>query len=163
MVLVSLLKVAAAWVLVLGAYALTPDRSTSGAMVFARLALDLVIVVGLVAWLTRSIINAAFPQVAAAEALGVIAVVFVALFAGIYLMLDSSGSPAFSQGLDHVKALYMTVTVLSTVGFGDIVARTNTARILVTIQMVLDLVLIGAVVRLLFMAASHGLNRTAKD
>ena len=37
-------------------------------------------------------------------------------------------------------------TVLSTVGFGDITPRTDPTRVMVSIQMLLDLVLIGVVV-----------------
>ena len=45
------------------------------------------------------------------------------------------------------SSLYFTVTVFATVGFGDIVATSHTARSMVTVQMVLDLILLGAVVR----------------
>lgn len=158
-VLLSLLRVVAAWAVVLLAYSFTPDRSFSTGQAVLRLTLDLLVVGLLLAWMTKRIIEARFPVVAAAEALGFISVAFVASFATIYLMLDDPSAPAFTQRLDHVKAMYMTVTVLSTVGFGDIVARTNLARVLVTVQMVLDLILIGAVVRLLFNAARHGLSR----
>lgn len=158
-VLTSVGRIALAWVLVLVAYALAPDRGISGVATFVKLGLDLLVVAGLLAWMTRRILVARFPVVAAAEALAIVSVIFVALFASLYLLLDDPAHPAFSQPLDHVKALYMTVTVLSTVGFGDIVARTNAARLFVTVQMVLDLILIGAVVRLLFSAAKHGLSQ----
>jgi voltage-gated potassium channel len=59
----------------------------------------------------------------------------------------------FSQALDHVQALYFTITIFSTVGFGDITPKTDTARVLVSVQMLLDLVIIGAAVRLIFSAA----------
>ena len=42
---------------------------------------------------------------------------------------------------------------------GDITPKTDLARIIVSIQMLLDLVIIGAVVRLLFNAAQAGLAR----
>ena len=64
-----------------------------------------------------------------------------------------SRATTFTQDLDHVRALYFTVTVFSTVGFGDITPRTDPARLIVSVQMLLDLALIGAVVRLLFNAA----------
>ena len=59
----------------------------------------------------------------------------------------------FTQPLDHTRSLYFTVSIFSTVGFGDITPRTDPARIVVSAQMLLDLVLIGAVVRLIFNAA----------
>jgi hypothetical protein len=48
--------------------------------------------------------------------------------------------------------------VFSTVGFGDITPESNGARIVISTQMLLDLVVIGAVVRLLVSAAKSGLD-----
>jgi hypothetical protein len=53
----------------------------------------------------------------------------------------------FTERLDHTRALYFTITVFSTVGFGDITPRADLARIIVSIQMLLDLVILGSVVR----------------
>ena len=57
----------------------------------------------------------------------------------------------------------VTVTVLATVGFGDITAKTDPARLVVTIQMVADLILIAVVVRLILGAASRAGRREAED
>ena len=62
----------------------------------------------------------------------------------------------FSEPLNHTGALYLTITIFSTVGFGDITPEADLARIAVSIQMLLDLVVIGAVVRLLTSAAKPG-------
>ena len=51
---------------------------------------------------------------------------------------------------------------LTTVGFGDIVARTDGIRLLVTGQMVLNLIVVGAVIRLLVSAARRGIERGAQ-
>jgi len=51
-----------------------------------------------------------------------------------------------TTGLD---AFYFTVTTATTVGFGDIHAAGQTARLEVTIQMVFNLVILGAAARLL--------------
>ena len=53
--------------------------------------------------------------------------------------------------------------MFSTVGFGDITPKTNFAEIVVSIQMLLDLVIIGAVVRLLLNAAQAGLARSQRS
>ena len=55
-----------------------------------------------------------------------------------------------------MDALYLTVTVFSTVGFGDISAASQPGRILVTIQMILNLIVLGAGVRLLTGAVKRG-------
>ena len=65
-----------------------------------------------------------------------------------------SGHP--SEPLNHTGALYLVITVFSTVGFGDITPKGDLARIVTSIQMLLDLVVIGAVVRLLTTAAKSG-------
>ncbi len=49
--------------------------------------------------------------------------------------------------------------MFSTVGFGDITPRTDPARIVVSVQMILDLIIIGGVVRVLFNAAQTRLKR----
>ena len=54
------------------------------------------------------------------QALGAIIPLFLVVFATIYLSLSHTSASNFSEGLDHTRALYFTVTVFSTVGFGDI-------------------------------------------
>ncbi|MGZ4556858.1 MAG: potassium channel family protein, partial [Mycobacteriaceae bacterium] len=51
------------------------------------------------------------------------------------------------------SSLYFTITTMSTTGFGDIVPMTDTARLVVSVQMLLDLTLLGTVVRVLAGAA----------
>lgn len=55
--------------------------------------------------------------------------------------------------------MYLSATVFTTVGFGDITAKTEAARVVVTIQMMLDLVIIGLVVRLVVNAIKVGQRR----
>jgi voltage-gated potassium channel len=95
------------------------------------------------------------PELRAIEALGIVISVFLVAFSSIYLAMSHEGARTFSRALDHVQALYFTITIFSTVGFGDITPRTDVARMVVAVQMLLDLVLIGAVVRLLFDAARN--------
>jgi len=57
------------------------------------------------------------------------------------------------------SALYFTVVTLGTVGYGDIAPVSAGARITVSSQVMLDLVLIAVVVRLLTGAARRSLDR----
>jgi hypothetical protein len=41
-------------------------------------------------------------------------------FAAVYLSLSESSDTHFSEPLNHTGALYLVITVFSTVGFGDI-------------------------------------------
>ena len=53
-----------------------------------------------------------------------------------------------------MAALYFSLSVFSTVGFGDIAAQTDLARGLVSLQIVCNLVLIGFGVRFVVAAVS---------
>lgn len=50
---------------------------------------------------------------------------------------------------NRVDALYFSVTTLGTVGFGDVHATGNLGRVVVTVQMVFDLVFVGTAIRVL--------------
>jgi len=70
---------------------------------------------------------------------------------------DRPGS--FSQPLTRVDALYFAMTVFTTVGFGDIAARSQVARVVVIVQMLADLVYVGLLARVLW--RPHGSRPTA--
>lgn len=65
----------------------------------------------------------------------------------MYFEMQHSNSGSFNTSLSRTDALYFCVTVFTTVGFGDFVAVSETARVVVTVQMLLDLVIIGVFVR----------------
>ncbi|MGP7997588.1 MAG: potassium channel family protein, partial [Streptosporangiaceae bacterium] len=56
-------------------------------------------------------------------------------------------------------ALYFAVTVFSTVGFGDITPKSEAARVVLIVQMLGDLALHGAGVRVLLGAVRRGQQR----
>ena len=60
------------------------------------------------------------------------------------------------HSLTRTDSLYFTVTVFATVGFGDIIATSQTARLLVTVQMILDLVVLGLGIRVFLGAVQRG-------
>ena len=64
---------------------------------------------------------------------------------------------AFSQeDLTRTDALYLSVTIFSTVGFGDISATSQSARLVVTSQMILDLLVLGIGINAFVHAAQVG-------
>ena len=71
----------------------------------------------------------------------------IIVFAFTYLSLSRAHAANFSEPMDHVGAVYFTITVISTVGFGDIVAKTDVARMIVSFQILLDLGLVVGMVR----------------
>jgi voltage-gated potassium channel len=66
---------------------------------------------------------------------------------------------SFTQPLTRTDSLYFTVTVFSTVGFGDITAKAEPARIILIVQMLGDLALLGAGIRVLLGAVRRGQER----
>ncbi len=81
------------------------------------------------------------------------------VFAFTYLSLSHVQPKSFSEPLNHVRAIYFVITVISTVGFGDITPKTDAAMIVVSFQIMLDLVLLVGIVRAVFFAAQVGVRR----
>jgi hypothetical protein len=79
----------------------------------------------------------------------------------VYFLLEFHGHRSFSQPLTRTDALYFTVTTFSTTGYGDITAKSQTARLLVTFQMLADLVVLGFGVKVLLGAVQTGRRRHA--
>jgi voltage-gated potassium channel len=151
-----MISVALAWALLFGIYYLVPFTDLTGAQSLVRLVLGILFFVGVLAWQLRQVTKAELPGLRAIHALGVAIPLFLLVFAVVYLSLSQSDSARFSEPLNHTGALYLVITIFSTVGFGDITPKGDLTRIFVSIQMLLDLVALGAVVRLLTTAAKSG-------
>jgi cation transport ATPase len=153
--------IALAWIVVIGAYFILPFGRQSSANAVIRFVV-VVILIGLVIWWQASrILKARHPEVRAIEAIGTILAVILVLFSALYLGMSHASASTFTQPLDHMGALYFTTTVFSTVGFGDITPRTDAARAIVSAQMIIDLILIGTVVRLLITTARASLSKSS--
>ena len=63
--------------------------------------------------------------------------------------------------MSRTDALYFSVTVFATVGFGDITAVSGPGRIVVTVQMVVDLLVLGVGLRVITGAVQQGRERRA--
>jgi len=147
------------WVVLFTAYFLDPISNVSDLSPLIRLVVGSIVIVIVLSWETTRILRAEHPEVRAVEALGTVIPLFLVIFSIIYLSMSHINKGTFSVALDHVRALYFTVTVFSTVGFGDITPHTDGARLIVAVQMLLDLVIIGVVVRIILGAAKTGRAR----
>ena len=144
-------SIASAVVLVALYYLLPLDQ-------LASVPLTVILVVALLlaavaAWQLRLILGSKYPGVRAAEALATTAPLFLLLFASAYFAMARATPAAFGQHLTRTDALYFTVTTFSTVGYGDITAVSQAARLLVTAQIILDLLVLGLVIKLFIGAA----------
>jgi voltage-gated potassium channel len=139
-------------------YYLLPDQSWNGDVALRVLA-GLLVFAGITAWQVRTITGSRYPALKAAEALGLIFPLYLLVFASTYYVMERSSAANFTQPLTKTDALYFTVTVFSTVGFGDIAPKSEAARVVLIIQMLGDLALLGAGVRILLGAVRRGQQR----
>jgi len=135
-------------------YALPLGHSSAGIAV-TTLVIGLAVFIALVAFQVRSIIRSPFPGLRAIEALATSVPLFLLLFASSYVVMAAMSAGNFGERLTHTDGLYFTVTVFSTVGFGDITAKTQAARLVVTGQMIADLVILGLAVKVIVGAVSR--------
>ncbi len=151
-------EIVASWVILFGLYYLLPVDSSKGDALLVRVLVVVVVLAATLIWQMTRIVKADLPELRAAVAIGFLIPLFFVLFATTYLSMSHGSPTTFTLTLDHTRALYFTVTVFSTVGFGDITPTTDAGRGLVTAQMILDLIIIGVVLRVLMTAARTGLD-----
>ena len=127
-------------------YLLPLDRLANVPLAFTLVA-GLLILVAVASWQLRTVLRARYPAVRAAVALAATVPLFLLLFASAYYVAARGTPGSFSEPLSRTDALYFTVTTFTTVGFGDITATSETARLVVTVQMILDLLALGLGIR----------------
>ena len=130
-------------VLVTVLYYTLPFGRLSGVSLAVELSVGVVLLVCVIIWQVRAIEGAEYPGIRATQSLAVITPLFLLFFAATYFILSADDAATFTEMLSRSDALYLTVTIFATVGFGDISAQTESARLIVTAQMLLDLVLLG--------------------
>ena len=124
-----------------------------------RILIGLLVFAGLTVWQVKAIAGSRFPGLRAAEALGFIIPFYLLLFASTYFVMERASAANFTEPLTRTDALYFSVTVFTTVGFGDIAAKSETARVVLIVQMLADLALLGAGARVLLGAVNRGRQR----
>ena len=158
-VVATLLRALGSTVGLVAIYYLIPLDPSSIGVTVVQLAVGLLVLVGLVVYQVRSIVRATYPALRAVGALATSVPLFLLLFAGTYYVMGGISEANFSEPLTRTDALYFTVTVFSTVGFGDITATTESTRILVMGQMVAGVVIIGLGARVIVDAVKRGQRR----
>ena len=139
-------------------YVLPMDRGFDAHTVLL-LVVYLAVLVVVLAWRVRGLFRSRYPGLRAVETLALFVPLYLLLFATTYYLAERADSGYFSQPLTRTSALYFSVTVFSTVGFGDIVAKTDLARLVVTVQMLLDVILLGFGVRVFVSAVNLARER----
>jgi len=108
-------------------------------------------------WKVGRIREAVHPLGEALAVLSLLVSLVIVGFAGSYYSISiySDGFPAIHTRMD---ALYFTVVTLGTVGYGDIAPVSQSARALVTFQILVNLSLIATLIRVLGRVAAESRN-----
>jgi hypothetical protein len=154
----SLARTAAVSGLIAVAYFVLPlrPRALGGAVV---LAIGLVVVGIMVVLQIRRIVRSPHPGLQAINALALTTMLFLVAFASTYFVMSDVDNANFTEPLSKLDAAYFTVTAFATVGFGDIVAKSEEGRAVVTVQMLSGLVLVGLIARVVVGAVEIGRSR----
>ena len=154
-----LLRAAAAVALLVVGYYLAPlDRPLDTGTLITFL-LALAVVGAVIAWEVRNILISDVPRLRAVQTVAVGVPMLLLVFASVYVQIETSQPNSFSETLSRTDALYFTVTVFSTVGFGDIAPKSELARIVTMSQMLTGLIVLGLVAKVVFGAVQTAVAR----
>ncbi len=145
--MLGVLRGLASTILLVILFYLLPLDHLASVPLWVVLAVGLLILFAISAWQLRAVLRARYPAVRAIEALAITVPLFLLLFASAYFVMERGSPGSFGHPLTRTDALYFTVTTFSTVGFGDIAPVSQTARVVVTVQMLLDLLALGLGIR----------------
>jgi hypothetical protein len=97
----------------------------------------------------RHVLTSEQPVLVAAQSLAIALTLLIVSFSSIYFVLGSEHEGQINGVRTKIDALYYTITILSTVGFGDVTATGQGARALVATHMIVNLVFLAVAIRLL--------------
>lgn len=156
----ELAAIVTAPVLVVVVYAVAPLETEAWWGALASLA-AIGVTIPLAARRVRRVRTSDRPTLDAAAAIALFSTVLIIGFASMYYVIATHRSGQIDGIETKIDALYFTVTTAATVGFGDITADGQFARLLVTVNMVFNIVALGATVRLVSWAARQRLDEGA--
>jgi voltage-gated potassium channel len=163
LVVVSLLRAGASTTLLVVVYYTVPlDRPLDPAT-WIGFGFGLLAFAAVIAWQARAIVASDVPRLRAIQAVATGVPLLLLLFASTYLRISRAAPDSFTEALGRTDALYFTVTVFATVGFGDIAPRSELARILTMIQMITGLVVVGLVAKILLGAVQMAVRQRESE
>jgi len=156
----SLVRFVVIFLGVIAAYYLLPFATASTDLqAVASLLTGAVLFIGVMLWEVRRIARADLPELRSVEAIAVAVPFFLTIYAAAYVTLSELSPGSFSQPLNRTGGLYYSIVTFGTVGYGDIAPVSDLARILVSTQILGDLVFIALVLRIVSGAARATLER----
>lgn len=162
-VIFGLLRALGSTAVLITVYYLAPLDQLTRISLFVLMIIGLFVLAAMIAYQVWAILRASFPGVRAIEALATTVPLFLLLFSAAYFLMSQTSVTNFNvHALTRTDSLYFTVTVFATVGFGDIFPASQAARLVVTTQMVLNLILLGLGVRLIAGAAQQARQQAGR-
>jgi NAD/NADP transhydrogenase beta subunit len=125
------------------------------------LVVGLVIIGAAIGWQARAIAMSDLPRLRAVETAAAGLAALLILYASVYVVMSHSDPDSFTEVLGRTDALYFTMTVFATVGFGDITPVTETARIITMTQMLVGILAVGLAAKMLVGAVQDAVARSA--
>lgn len=161
--LASLLRSTVTVIMLSVVYALLPldrvfDDAALGWLVLALVGFTAVVVLQV-----RAVARSEVPRLRAIETLMVTLPMLILIFAAVYVVLEHNRSGSFTQPMDRIDSAYFALTVFATVGFGDIAPVTTVARVIVMLQMVVNLLAIGVIAKIIVGAVQVSVQRRSAD
>ena len=155
----GLLRAAATAAVLVALYYVLPLGGRSGGYLLLELVIGIALLAAVIAWQVRGILGSGYPGIRATEALVATTSLLLLLFASAYFVMSVDDPATFTEPLSRSDALYFTIVVFATVGFGDISAQTEPARLAVAGQILLDLVVLGLGLQLVLGAVQRSRSR----
>ncbi len=155
----SVARIVAVIALLLVAYYAAPWAGGDTPDVVIRTVVVLAILVTVVVISARVVVRADHPFLRAMEMVIVVVALATVSFASIYVIMSTHTDAVFSEPLGRTDALYFSLTTSTTVGYGDIHAKSEGARIVVMVHMVTNVVVVGVAARLLVNIARREVER----
>ncbi len=157
----SVVRLSVVTLVLFGLYAWAPLGERPRGVTLLGLVLALLVFAAVVTWQIVAVTRSPYPTLQAVEAVTVSVPLLLLVFAATYFVTERAQSGSFTEAMSRTDAFYFSVTVFASVGFGDIAAVSEVARVQVTIQMLADLILIGFIARVLVGVAQR--RRRALD
>lgn len=146
-----------------GYYLLPLGTRSGGAETIARLLVGAGLFVAVMVWEVRRIVTADLPELRAVEAIALAVPFFLTTYAAAYVTLSTLSPGSFSQPMNRTGGLYFSIVTFGTVGYGDIAPVNDLARILVSTQVLGDLVFIALVLRVVASASRLTLDHRGRQ
>ncbi|HCS56576.1 MAG TPA: two pore domain potassium channel family protein [Gordonia polyisoprenivorans] len=152
----------AAGVILLFGYFLLPINAASNSKALGFL-VGVALLIAFCGYEIHHFLRSPYPVVTALEMLVALATFYVIAFATMYFIFSDYDHGSFTEKLTRIDALYFSLTVFTTTGFGDIAAVAQETRVAVSIQMVSTFALLGLGIRFLSLLVSARRKPTGHD